>query len=213
MRWSTRNAGRPWTPRDVDALHRLIDEGHGYTQIAQRLRRTRAAVKKKAQQHRCQLTESRTVLTTQAVADLLGIRRDTVRLWIGRYGLSARNATTPSHPYWRIDWLDLMAWLEEPTHWMAYDPARVTEWPLREHLTEIRSGQPQWVSARQAAARLCISPRAVSAWIQQERLPAVRYQFYWINERDLATFIPPHEQPRRQNRGAPVCAQSSPLSC
>ena len=92
------------------------------------------------------------------------------------------------------EWLDLMEWLEESTHWMCYDPAKVTERTLREHLTEIRQGQPRWLAVGDVAARYHVGVGTVAQWREKGILPMVRYGNYWVRESELDGFVPPAQR-------------------
>lgn len=116
--------GRPWTIAELDELYTLIDKGFGYSHIARKLGRSREAVVLKTARINYRLTHTRAALTARDVAGLLGLScSKTVARWIEQYGLRARNAGTKQKPIWRIQWDDLLTWLEDRAHWMAYDPA------------------------------------------------------------------------------------------
>lgn len=186
---------RFWRQRDVDELKRLIDEGYSYDGIAKSLGRSRNAVIIKAKHQRYSLMTTRAVITTVDVRRMLGLScAKSVTRWITGYGLKARNGGTKTHPIWRIQWLDLMEWLEVPEHWMAYDPAKVTERALREHLTEIRQGQPRWLAVSEVARRYNVGTQTVSQWRIKGILPMVRYGNWWTRESDLEGFVPPCER-------------------
>lgn len=188
-------SGRNWSQDEISRLIDLIDQGHGYAAIARRLGRSKEAVLLKAQRINHRLLRSRAALTAREVGKLLGLGcSKTVSRWIERYGLKARNAGTKHKPLWRVQWEDVCAWLEEPEHWMAYDPTRCTNPSLREHLIELRAGRPRWLTPGDVARRYCVTWQAVKQWISKGFLPAVRYGNWWINERDLAGWLPPCER-------------------
>jgi excisionase family DNA binding protein len=97
---------------------------------------------------------------------------------------------------WHVQWLDLCAWLDEPTHWMMYDPAACTEPTLREHLIEIRQGRPRWLSIGEVAVQYRVGAHTVHQWVKKGFLPAVRYGNWWIRESDLAGWRIPSERSR-----------------
>ena len=186
---------RYWKRAEVDELKRLIDEGYSYDRIAKRLKRSRAAVVIKCRKLNYRLLHTRSALTAREAQRLLGLSDSKiVTRWITGYGLKARNGGDPQRPLWRIQWLDLMEWLEDPHHWMAYDPAKVTEATLREHLVEIRQGQPRWLTVGEVARRYCVSLGAVQQWREKGLLPMVRYGNWWARESDLAGFVIPSER-------------------
>lgn len=171
------------------------NRGFGYAAIARRLGRSETAVRLKAKRLRYRLLHTRAALTAADVQRLLGLScPKSVARWIEAYGLRARNAGTPRHPIYRVQWEDLYAWLEDPAHWMAYDPARCTEPPLREHLAELRQGQPRWLSVGEVARRYCVGCSTVKQWVAKGFLPATRYGNWWIRESDLDGWLPPCER-------------------
>jgi len=186
---------RYWTAREVDTLITLIDDGHSYDAIAKRLKRSRDAVMVKVKRLRYRLLGSRAALTAREAQALLGLYcSKAVSRWIVAYGLKARNAGTSDRPLWRIQWLDLCEWLEVPEHWMCYDPAKVTERTLREHLTEIRVGHPRWLAVGEVAARYHVGVGTVAQWRDKGILPMVRYGNYWVREDELDGFVPPAQR-------------------
>jgi hypothetical protein len=190
---------RYWRRSDIDELKRLIDEGYSYTLIARRLGRSREAVKIKAERINYRMMHTKNAISARDAQALLGLAcSKTVIRWITGYGLKARNGGTKERPLWRIQWLDLMEWLEAPEHWMAYDPAKVSERTLREHLTEIRQGQPRWLTAGEVARRLCVTESAVATYRAGGLLPMVRYGNWWARESDVIGFVIPSERPRVQ---------------
>lgn len=184
--------GPAWTTADLDHLKELVDQGYGYAVIARRLKRSEMAVRVKAKRIKYRLLHSRAALTCREVGRLLGLPcSKTVARWIEAYGLRARNARPSGCPLWRVQWEDLCDWLDDPAHWMAYDPARCTEPPLREHLTEIRAGEPRWLRPGEVAERYIVDSGTVKQWIAKGFLPATRYGNWWVRESDLADFVPP----------------------
>lgn len=186
---------RYWRRAEVDLLIRLIDDGYNYDAIARRLKRTPVAVRIKAKRLSHRLLRTRSALGARGAQRLLGLAcAKTVTLWIAGYGLKARNGGKPKRPLWRIQWLDLMAWLEDPRHWMAYNPARVTEPALREHLTEIRQGQPRWLAVGEVARRYCVTVGTVHQWRVKGFLSMTRYGNWWVRESDIEGWVQPCER-------------------
>ena len=185
-------APRYWTRHEIDTLLTMIDQGRGYDAIARRLGRTREAVEIKAKRLGYRLLDERAALTCSAVQRMLGLRcPKTVARWITAYGLTARNAGTKRRPLWRIQHEDLMAWLEDRHHWMAYDPADVPRATFREHLTEIRQGQSRWLTPGDVAARYHVGSSTVQQWREKGWVPMTRYGNWWVWEADLEGFVPP----------------------
>jgi DNA-binding transcriptional MerR regulator len=190
---------RPWTADDLLQLRLLIDEGFGYAAIAERLSRTENAIFMKTKDIGYKLLHSREALTCKEIADLLGLAcPKRVTRWITTYGLRARNAQagTNKPTIWRVQWGDLLDWLEDERHWMAYDPATITDPQLRERLTRLRAGRPGWLRPGEVARRYHVGADAVKQWIVKGFIPATRYGNWWVRESDLAGFVPPCERDR-----------------
>jgi hypothetical protein len=198
--------GQSWSAADIDQLHTLIDKGFGYDHIARKLGRTRTAVLLKAKRISYRLTHTRAALSARDAAGVLGLScSKTVARWIGGYGLKARNAGTRDRPLWRIQWEDLLAWLEDRDHWMAYDPMRCVDLCLREHLVEIRETQPgRWLTPGEVGQRYCVTFEAVKQWVAKGFIPATRYGNWWIWDGDLVDFVPPCD---RSKAGIPRAAR------
>ena len=187
--------GRYWKRTEIDTLLAMIDQGCGYATIAKRLGRTKEAVMIKAERLSYRLLNERAALTCRAVQRRLGLTcSKTVARWISTYGLKARNAGTKAKPLWRIQEEDLLAWLEDRHHWMAYDPANVPGATLREHLTEIRHRQPRWLTPGEVARRFHVDPGTVASWRDKGLLSMTRYGNWWVWEVDLVGFVPPCER-------------------
>jgi len=131
------------------------------------------------------------------VARLLGLSDSkTVGLWIREYGLKATNvANRGDKPFWHIDWLDLMEWLEDENHFMMYRPERCTEPALREHLMEIRANHPGWWSVGQVADYWGCSIQLVNTWLQRGKLRSVKYGNNYVRADEARAFVPSWKQP------------------
>ncbi len=165
-----------WTPADVWTLYDLIDAGYSYAAIGRKLGRTTTAVTIKSKRLRHRLLTTPSALSARQIADILGLTcSKIVARWITTYGLKARNGGTPDRPLWRVQWADLAAWLDDPHHGMAYDPTRCTNPVWREHLIEIRAGQPRWLTPGDVARRMGVTSGAVQQWIEKGFLPATRH--------------------------------------
>ncbi len=96
------SGGRKWNSDDEWALRDMIDEGLALSSIAQRLRRTPAAVKTFLQKKNMRLLRSGNVKSAAEVAQLFGVWRRSIPYWIDRGWLESRNVGTQNHPLWRI---------------------------------------------------------------------------------------------------------------
>lgn len=190
--------GRAWSATDIDLLINLVETGHGYDAIARRLKRTRVAVVLKCRRIGIRVTTTPATLAARDVAQLLGIGcAKTIVQWIGHGWLKARNAGGKgSKALWRIQWDDLIAFLECSDHWMAWWPERMTNDGLREWARELRAGGPHWLTPGQVAERFGVCRAVPETWLKKGLLPAVRYGNWWFRESDLVGFVVPIDRPR-----------------
>jgi hypothetical protein len=189
-------AGNHWTAADVDRLRLLIEQGHGYTTIARRLKRTRTAVKLKCKRLGLGVTTSEAALSCRDVAAILGLRcSKVVTRWLDMGLLKATNAGEAQRPLWRIQWEALTDFLERRDYWMAWTPARIPDPALREWATEIRAGG-RWLTPGQVARRFHVERTTPDQWRQKGLVRCVRYGNWWYWEPDLVGFVIPSERPR-----------------
>ena len=93
---------RSWRPADHDLLFHLIDTGHGYDEIAQKLSRSRTAIILECRRRKRRPLDTSAAMTARDAAHLLGKGcQKTVSAWIKRGLLKARNAGRPDRPIWR----------------------------------------------------------------------------------------------------------------
>lgn len=194
----TSTAARSWSAKDVDTLYGLVERGVTVAAIAKRLKRTVEAVRKRMTLLKLSYRHSAGALSSLGVMRLLGIPggnpQYAVTRWVRDYGLSAAHPRAGDGGY-HIQWLDLVEWLEKPEHWMLYDPARVTEPALREHLLEIRAGQPRWLTCAEVAAQLHVAEDTVATWCRRGRLTALRRRrMWWVREDVAAAFVIPSDR-------------------
>lgn len=190
-------ARRRWTAQDEWLLDDLLYLGLSYTRIARRLNRSRNAIILKCQRRGTLLTNIPTVLTCVQVAQLLGLScSKIVAGWINRGWLKACNAAQVPRVIWRIQKLDLLDMLAQPSTWMAWSPESITDPELQQWATELRAGQSPWLSVGEVAKRYHVAATTVNQWIARGVLLAVRYGNWWVRSADLDHFIPPCERPR-----------------
>jgi hypothetical protein len=192
-------AARAWSAKDIDTLYSLVERGVSVAAIAKRLKRTKEAVRRRMTILKLSYRHSAGALSALGVMRLLGTPganlQYTVVRWVREYGLPAANPRAGGTGY-HIQWLDLVEWLEQPEHWMLYDPALVTEATLREHLLEIRVGQPRWLTSAEVAAQRHVVEDTVVTWCRRGRLAALwRLRRWWVREDVAAAFvIPPYQR-------------------
>lgn len=185
--------GPTWTRVETMRLLDMIEQGHSYDAIAQTLRRSRTAIAIKAKRLGTRITTTRATLSARDVAHLLGLGcAKTVVRWIRRRWLRARNAGQPSRPLWRVPWEALTTFLETPTYWPYWQPARMTDWALRDWAQELRQGREErYLTQHEVAAHYCVVPETVGAWIDKGWLPVLRWGNRRVPASALATFVPP----------------------
>lgn len=184
-----------WSVNEQTRLETLIESGASYSTIAKRLKRSRNAVQIKCQRMRLRVRCVRATLSTRDVAATLGLScSKTVVRWIERYGLRATNGGD-TRPLWRVQWDDLLDWMEDRAHWMAYDPTRILDLALREWACELRTGPHRWLTPGQVGTRLHVGVGAVNDWIMKGEIPATRYGNWWVWSGDLDGFVIPGNRP------------------
>jgi hypothetical protein len=184
---------RAW--RDDERLAALdaYDNGASFDEIGKALHRSGGAVKAMIELNGGLARRKRVGMRAAQVSRLLGINpgNKTVLRWIERYGLKAKNVClVDGFNFWHIDWMDLMEWLEDENHFMAYDPERVTEPALREHLIEIRADHPGWWTVGQVAEYWQCSTILVNSWFQRGKLPSVKYGNHYVRADIARAFVP-----------------------
>lgn len=191
--WREPIVSRAWTTAEVDQLLDLIDQGHGYAVIAERMGRTRSQVIRKCKRLGVCITRSPTHLSGGQVIALLGLANiKVVSGWIRCGWLPATNAATVERPYWRIQWDDLTAFMEGRREaWIVWHPDRITDPDLRAWAHEVRAGPHRWLTTREVATRLHVNPNMVNIWIRRRLLSAVLHDKWWVWSGDLDTFTIP----------------------
>ena len=185
-----------WSVNEQTRLETMIESGASYSAIAKRLKRSRNAVQIKCKRLRLRITTTRETLSARDVAETLGIGcPKTITRWITQYGLVAHNGGD-GRPLWRVQWDDLLTWLADRCHWMAYDPTRIPDRALREWACELRIGAGRWLTPGQVGERLHVDHRTVNAWIVKGQIAATRYGNWWIWSGDLDGFVIPGDRPR-----------------
>ena len=188
---------RAWTAADRELLGQLIDTGHSYDAIAEKLGRSRKAIILECKRRNRRLLNTRALMTAREVAELLGKPcSKTVSRWIALGWLKARNAGTPERPLWRIALDDLWTFLENPNTWMAWQPVTIADPDLRGWALELRQDQPRWLTVGEVAQRYHVVQQTVNQWIEKAELKAVKYGNHWIRECDLEGWVPPYNRPR-----------------
>jgi hypothetical protein len=182
-------SGRPWTDLELLEALDLRDQGLPLRSVARRLKRSEAAVKNALLRHGA--TNQRIPLyTLPDIAELMGTTYRRVQGW-QRYALPVQTKQRRL----LVPWLDLMEWLEEPAHYMMYDPVDCTEATLREHLVDLHRDHGGWVNVATIAAWHRVSVAAVQRWVRRGDMVAVEYENrYWVERRIVEAFVIPSER-------------------
>lgn len=182
-----------WTRKDNSVMEEMLEAGHGYVAIGQRLGRTTDAVRHHAKRRGWSLYRVPGHRSASSIAQLVGHSTDVVTFWIRLGWLEATCATTPTqHPYWRVTDEALDAFLSNPAYMMAWDPARITDPELRVWAQQEQAKHPQWLHTKAVAARHHVTSAHVVYWICSGRLAGARYgRRYFVRECDLHGFVAP----------------------
>jgi len=194
--------GRPWTKKDLDYL----SEHYGILPddvLAQRLGRTKDAIKVAVTRKFKELRRTGTFYTARMLTFILG-RKDsrTVALWI-KYGWLKATKGPPGAgrtKMWNITEDDIVALLKRRP-WVA-DMSRVEEHYFRYIVKEEWKRDP-WYSSRQVAPRLGVKTREAvlryihKGWLAAEKQPGGPEHRGWvIRESSIRAFL--RNDPRKQ---------------
>jgi hypothetical protein len=200
-----RSTRRPWTADDETKLERLLERGLSYAQIAKRLKRTQVAVVIYCKRRGTRLLTISGVLTANEAAAQLGLRcPKKVADWIARGWLKATNAGNADKSLWRIQDMDLLAFLENSDYWMPWDPAALTDPAFREWALEQRQTGPEWITTGEAGRRLGYTNEAVCLWIAKGYLSARRYGNWYVDGCSLGAWMQQHLAAEHQRRSRAV---------
>lgn len=180
-------AKKYWTASEVMRLEDMLASGNSYRRIASRLQRSIGAIQRRAEYIGMRLTKQPRVYTAIAAGALFGhIREDTMLTWIRHGYMKAANSGAGRHGRWHITEEALLVFIDNADYWMLWQPSHLTDGEWRAYATEIRHGQPAWLSIREVAERCYVSESTVKRWIDGGSLPAVRrLQMKWVRETDV----------------------------
>jgi RNA polymerase sigma factor (sigma-70 family) len=194
---------RNWAADDIERLRLGILQGWNDKAIAHWLGRTPIAIRVKAKKLHIPRRPP-TTGTARDVAVALGVGcAKTVQRWAGLDWLPAQRSSDERGATWRFLWADVWAFCENPAYWMAWRPERITDPARRTWAIEMRRDQPRWLMPGEVAMRYHVTRNVVTSWVLRFGLPATRYGNWWINERDLESWIAPGERPRTYGWGHP----------
>lgn len=186
-----------YTDAEEVRLLDMLERHRSYQQIARALHRTQGGIRRHA------IDLGVTVTTaggrTQAeVARLLGVSQPTVLRWREWGWLKAHKAGYCV----LVDEDDLLAFLEDPRAWNQWRVEYVAESGLREWAREIRAASGL-LPVAEVAARLCVTPKAVTMSVRRGRIRAVRISGgeLLIHESELEVFGRPMRQFKRAPQG------------
>ncbi|MBF8255100.1 MAG: hypothetical protein HW375_7 [Anaerolineales bacterium] len=192
--WS-RTPERAWTSEQLHKLEDLLGLGLGDEEIGRRLGRSAIAVNS-TRKRRGLPSRRRSYNTCRNVAGRLGMGcSKTVAKWIKRGWLRARaGQRVGMYHDWVISEDALLAFLEDPRYWMAWDVAKVTDSLLGVWVRELRT--ERWLSVGEVCERYFVSYQAVNTWIRRKHVRASRWGNWWIRDSDLEGFVAPCNRPR-----------------
>jgi excisionase family DNA binding protein len=194
---------RRWDSKETDQLINLVEQGFPYAQIARKLKRTETSIRLRCKRIGVLVTTTNATMSARDVATQLGVAcSKTVSGWIRRGWLRARDAGH-KRPLWRITWDDLTAFLENPDHWLAWEPDRIPDLALREWTQELRANEPRYLSHSEIAGRLGVGRDTVGQWIDKGWLPAVRYGNRYVPEAAIDGFVVPIDRNAPMNQDWP----------
>lgn len=155
------------------------------------MKRTLTAVTNRAKRLKLHSThDHQSVLHANDVARAMGIpSAKTVAYWIECDLLKAtkrvRNRTKAI--LWRIQYEDLVKFVNDPTTWMLWRVEDIQDDHLLWHIERCRNKSTwRWLSTPEAAEQIGMSKSFVRKRIMDETVPAiVRGGSYWIDSRDL----------------------------
>lgn len=177
-----RKRHRPWTADELERLRELIAQGLSSRTIAHKLKRSQRAIQDRAhtlgglQAFRCDPLAR--VWTTPAIAALLGVSKSTVAVWRVRGWLPHVRVEpgTRGRPAFITD-DQLMTFLADKRYWPAWSPALMTDPDWRAYAEDLRR-DGDWISSKQAAARLGLTMRSFQrrrTWGDVADVQALRY--------------------------------------
>lgn len=190
-----RRRPRFWTNRRLEELANLIDHGWSDVEIGAHFGKSAASIQLARKRHGIR-PRSGYHLSARAVAVMLGIPcAKTVIRWIKRGYLRGRRGQQWG-PYrqWYVGRGALLDFLADPAYWHLWEPERIPDTALRYHYRAMRG--ERYLTHVEVAARYCVQPATVGAWLDRGLLPAVRRGNRLIPESALVGFVPPGQRSR-----------------
>lgn len=181
-----RRPHQDWTKADEYELDTLIQQGLSYAAIGRRMGRAPTAIYCRCRRRGTPITKTTGMQWASEVAADLGVSGRRVGVWIARGYLQATNVRVSGHPMWRVQLLDLMAFLENSDYWMLWDPVTIPDHAYREWALEGRQHGPQWITTGEVSGLLHLAHATIHRWIINGWLPAQRRGRIWyIDGRNL----------------------------
>lgn len=144
LRVTERAWNRPWDAAADAELCALLGEGLPVGEIAHRLRRTPESIERRARMVGASLERrrGRDVYTLAQVSALFGFaaKSRSVRRWRERGWLRAAQNKPLCGSAWLVAADDLMAFLEDPATWRAWEPGQITDPDWRLYAEAARAG-------------------------------------------------------------------------
>lgn len=157
---------RYWTRRDINTLMAMLERGHGYDQVAQKLGIDRRRVQWKAASLGVSVRNLPVYGTCEVKRRFLrGAGRVRVLRWIDEGHLRATSTLSQGWgTQWRIRHEDLLEFLERRECWMEWDPADVLDLSTRLWITEVRQNEGwRWLTVDEVSEMLGYASSWMSA--------------------------------------------------
>lgn len=169
-----------WTVEDEDAIARGLECHKPYREIARALGRTEIAVRDRAARLGVN-TRNTNGRTVRATAVLLGVDWHAVGWWIRQGWLRAHRTGLLSGKGQQrvVEYEDLLAFLEDSSHWHLWEPERIGDAGLRLWTAEMRAGV-RYLTTGEAGDRLGLTHYTVNGLIRQGRIRAVKRGANWL---------------------------------
>lgn len=183
-----------WTPPRRWQLMEMLEDGMTDYEIADHFGVTQPAIKHVRDRFGLRPT-SRIHYSAIRAADLLGVSHSLVIAWIDEGLLHAeRGVQRWVRQQWRISFMDLVEFLENPDNDHLWEPDVVDRMFIQQ---AERRAKVRFLTIDEVGVRYGRSRGAVWNWIHRGWLPAVKRGRLLVRESDLDGFVPPAERKRR----------------
>lgn len=174
--------GDKWSDYHLWCLRNYLEDGDDYTAIANRMGITYNAVKKKANNIEENLNNQTNLWSVRDLENqfFIGVWDYSIKEWIERGWIKAtisklKRKTT------RITHDNLMAFLENPDYWFAWEPSQIRDNDIRIWTQEMRDSHPwKWLTTKEVAKTLGVKRNTVIRYCSMGVFKsAVQYKGAW----------------------------------